>query len=188
MSETWEFSGEAPVAKSVVLTLTIASHEHLNRIGEQAFLVPGQRLCLSRKRPGFIAPGGPGGSVNRDGIGAIVSFTPRRGRTVVVPVHAGSSFGSQHALEALFGMGTRRRGTVDVAWPGGVKNRLYGVRAGERIRFPEIPCSYDAPGTSLRQYRRCVSRALGDLVRSGVITSREKRRFFTSAMIAFRRP
>ncbi len=81
----------------------------------------------------------PGGSVNRDGVGAIVSFQPHDGKSVLVPIHAGSSFGSQHDLEALFGLGTSRQGILDVMWPGGVKNRLVNVKAGERLTFPEIP-------------------------------------------------
>jgi len=66
------------------------------------------------------------------GILAVLAFTPRHGATVMSPVVGGSSHSSQHALERVFGLGAARRGSLDVAWPGGVRNRLLGVRAGER--------------------------------------------------------
>ncbi len=112
----------------------------------------------------------PGATVNRDGVGAVVSFTTSgRGRTTLVPVHAGSSFGSQHALEALFGTGRRSGGQVEVTWPGGVRNRLAGVQNGERIVFPEIPCSFAGDWDDEDNFERCVEGALEDLVAAGVI-------------------
>ncbi|XRQ14277.1 FG-GAP repeat domain-containing protein, partial [Actinomadura welshii] len=126
------------------------------------------------------------GRVNRDGVGAVVKFTPKGARTAIRPVVAGSSFASQDALEGTFGMGKRRHGTAEVLWPGGVRNKLYGVRAGERITFPEIPCSYDG-SMPRRTYKRCVDRALDDVVKAGKLSRRDARRFFVSAMIAYNR-
>lgn len=126
-----------------------------------------------------------GGSVNRDGVGAIISFTPRDGKTVLMPAHAGSSFGSQHDLEALFGLGSSNQGTVEVMWPGGVKNRLRNVKAGERITFPEIPCSYDATWESFQHYRTCVQEALDALANAAIISHEQKGRFLSSALDAF---
>ncbi len=127
----------------------------------------------------------PQGSVNRDGIGAVVSFTPQDGGDVtLVPVHAGSSFGSQHAPEAMFGLGSNTRGSVEVVWPGGVKNRLFNVRAGERLQVPEIPCSYDGDWVSLAEYDACVIQALDDLQRAGKVSARMKLRLRVSAAIA----
>ncbi|MCA9705829.1 MAG: CRTAC1 family protein [Myxococcales bacterium] len=127
-----------------------------------------------------------GGSVNRDGVGAVVSFTPHGSpNTVTVPVHAGSSFGSQHALEALFGLGSKHKGVVEVMWPGGVRNRLYNVFAGERITFPEIPCSYDASWGSFQQYKACVNDSLDDLAGAGVVSPAMRVRLFASAVIAY---
>ena len=125
-----------------------------------------------------------GATVNRSGIGAVVSFTPRAGRTATMPVVGGSSFTSQHAREAHFGMGGARAGTVEVHWPGGVRNRLYGVRAGEHLVLPEIPCSIDAGGP-LGAHLRCVRRALQDLRRAGVVSRQQAVRHLVSAAAAF---
>ena len=127
-----------------------------------------------------------GGSVNRDGIGGVVSFKPHRGKAVVSPVVGGSSYASQNMLWAHFGMGDARRGTIDVLWPGGVRNRLYAVKRGARILFPEIPCSYDGAWGSAREYRACVGTALGELQAAGVLSAHAARRFLSSALAAFR--
>ncbi|HEU5160868.1 MAG TPA: VCBS repeat-containing protein [Streptosporangiaceae bacterium] len=126
----------------------------------------------------------PGGQVNRDGIGAVVSFRPQGGPAEVRPVVAGSSFASQDALEGTFGMGRRHVGTAEILWPGGVRNKLFGVRAGERITFPEIPCSYDT-SQSIRKYTGCVQRALGDLVAERKLSRSLAQRFFVSAITAY---
>ncbi|MEM7482642.1 MAG: VCBS repeat-containing protein [Acidobacteriota bacterium] len=123
------------------------------------------------------------GSVNRDGIGAVVSFTPHGGATALRPIVGGSSYSSQDSLSAHFGMGDARWGTVDVLWPGGVVNRLHYVRPGERIIFPEIPCRFDEP--RFGRYVSCVVRSLVDLRRAGVLDRHEKRRFFKSALWAY---
>ncbi|MEM7350321.1 MAG: ASPIC/UnbV domain-containing protein, partial [Acidobacteriota bacterium] len=136
----------------------------------------------------------PDGTVNRDGIGAVITFTPQRkvagqgvidGSTVMTPVMGGSSLGSQHSLAAEFGLGTSRIGRVEIIWPGGVRNRLYGVRASERILLPEIPCSYNADWSSARQYSACVARALEDLVEAEVLTRPQSQRLRRSAIRAF---
>lgn len=125
-----------------------------------------------------------GGAVNRDGIGAVLSFTPRSGQTTLSPMVGGSSHASQHALERVFGMGAARRGTLDVLWPGGTRNRLYGVRSGEQISMPEIPCSYDGQ-QSLPGYLRCVVRSIHELRRADVIEAREVSRIVASAVVAY---
>lgn len=126
-----------------------------------------------------------GASVNRDGIGAILSFTPRGGKTVRTPIVGGSSHSSQHALERVFGMGKERRGTLDVMWPGGIKNRLYNVRAGEQLLMPEIPCSYTGQFNNLHGYLSCVAPALRELKQAGVITGQQKARLLVSAIVAY---
>lgn len=148
-----------------------------------------------------------GGAVNRDGIGAVVSFTAidadsdrdsdsdsgsdsdsdtgSGGKHQMFPVLGGSSYASQDSLEVRFGLGDARRGRLEVLWPGGVRNRLDRVRSGERILFPEIPCSYDGDWVSRRQYRTCVRQALDDLVAGGFLSAAERARFFTGAMRAF---
>ena len=124
--------------------------------------------------------------VNRSGIGAVLSFTPHDMPTVTQPIVAGSSFTSQHALEAHFGMGHTHHGTLEVQWPGGVRNRLYYVRSGEQLVLPEIPCSIDSDMGWYR-YRNCVTKSLRQLQQAKVVDRRESRRLKFSAMLAFLR-
>ncbi len=126
-----------------------------------------------------------GGTVNRDGIGATVSFTPDGGNTQSLPVLGGSSYASQNSLEVGFGMGAATEGTVDVLWPGGVRNRLYGVASGETILFPHIPCSYDGNWKNFGQYNSCVMQALNTYKNAGLITVAQRNRFRDSARQAY---
>jgi len=125
------------------------------------------------------------GRSNRSGVGATVSFTPEDMPTTSMPVVAGSSFTSQHALDVHFGLGQASSGTVDVLWPGGTHNRLYNVRPGERLILPEIPCSIDDVG-SMHRYKRCVKRALRKLAKADVISRKESQRLYRSALHAYR--
>ncbi len=130
----------------------------------------------------------PAGRVNRSGIGAVISFTPDGLPTVKKPVVGGAGYSSQNSLETIFGMGAEvEGGTLEVLWPGGVRNRLYGVRAGERLRFPEIPCSFDGEWSGVGEYRGCVVAALNDLVEAGVLDGAGKERFLQSALGAYRK-
>ncbi len=129
-----------------------------------------------------------GGRANRDGIGAVVRFWPlapggaRRG--VMTPITGGASYASQHQPAAHFGLGTVERGLVEILWPGGTRNRLYNVRPGERIVFPEIPCSFDDESLTFRQYLGCMLDSLGDLVDAGVLSRGERVRYLLSALRA----
>lgn len=124
------------------------------------------------------------GEVNRDGIGAIVKFTPEDGVTVMEPVLGGASYSSQHALERNFGLGDSEKGTVEVVWPGGTRNRLYNVTASQMIMFPEIPCSFETD-SSKKDYAHCVKDALKELQEAGLIDITQKGHFFSSAMKAY---
>lgn len=126
-----------------------------------------------------------GGAVNRNGIGGVVEFRTSRGKRAMKPVLGGSSYASQDSLELVFGLERARRGRVDVLWPGGVRNRLYGVGRGEEITFPEIPCSITGDWANFVEYAACVAGALHELRDGGVITTQEKGRFLISAVIAF---
>jgi enediyne biosynthesis protein E4 len=66
-----------------------------------------------------------------------------------------------------------------------VKNRLYDVRSGESIRFPEIPCDYAATWASAAAYRSCVGKALNQAVASGLIPASARSRFLRSALRAY---
>ena len=126
-----------------------------------------------------------GATVNRSGVGAVVSFTPHRGHTATSPVVAGSSYLSQNALERHFGLGDARWGSVEVRWPGGVRNRLDGVRQGEHLTLPEIPCSIDTD-EAIGTYARCVSSSLQQLRQAGVIDGWLSARLFFSALRGYR--
>ena len=123
--------------------------------------------------------------VNRDGIGAVVSFQPSKGRRVMRPILGGASYASQDSLESVFGLGSADDGMIEVFWPGGVKNRLYGVHAFEHITFPEIPCGFDSPALSYKRYHHCVDSAIEELVEAGKLSKREAKRFSVSAMRAY---
>ena len=126
----------------------------------------------------------PAGRVNRDGIGAVIRVTPAGLPTTLRPVTGGSSFASQNAPEQLFGLAQAKTATVEVLWPGGTLNRFYGVKAGERIVFPEIPCDPRDHSLSRRQYRSCVAGALELLRDRGLLSRALAARLLTSALHA----
>ncbi len=127
----------------------------------------------------------PAASVNRDGIGAQLSFTPKRGHTAIQVITGGASHSSQHALERVFGLGQARKGTLEVLWPGGTRNRLYNLKAGTDVLMPEIPCSFDADWSSPHAYKQCVKGALADLIDAGAISHRQRGRLLSSAIRAY---
>ncbi len=141
------------------------------------------RGAVSFQAAGSVGIAG-GARSNRSGIGAIVTFTPQGGNPVSLPITGGSSFTSQHALDAHFGMNGAPTGTVDIQWPGGTRNRLYRVRAGERLVLPEIPCSIDANGSPAVNFQ-CVQQAMERLTKAGIVTSEHAVRLQASALEAF---
>lgn len=125
------------------------------------------------------------GAVNRAGIGAVTLFTPKGGKTSIRPYGGGGSYASNDALETNFGMGEADRGQLDILWPGGRRNRLYDVKAGERLVVPEIPCDYFARGNGAKQkLQACVKEALADYEKRNVITKELSQRIMASAMRA----
>jgi len=127
----------------------------------------------------------PDGEVNRDGIGAVVGCTPHQGNTALYPVLGGSSYASQSSLEVLCGLGDAPHGTVEILWPGGTRNRLYNVHAGERLTLPEIPCSFEDPSLGRPQYIACVRDALDGLLAAGAVDEPLAGRLMGSAVRAF---
>ena len=135
------------------------------------------------------------GRVNRDGIGGVIRFTPDGGKTSIVPVIGGASYASQDSLIKTFGLGTAAKGTVEVLWPGGVRNRVYNVAAGEKLTVPEIPCDYqnfqdNLPPRASRKarraaYRQCVESSLQDLSRGGVVNRSSADRLLFSSLRAW---
>ena len=114
------------------------------------------------------------GKSNRDGIGALVSFSPIGKKTTIKPVIAGSSYASQNSLLAHFGLGNSKYGRVEVLWPGGTRNRVSGVRQGEKIQVPEIPCSYSAQWKNILKYNRCVVKSLVKLIKMDVFDEQNR--------------
>jgi hypothetical protein len=125
------------------------------------------------------------GKVNRDGVGAVLTFTPAGGKTIIHPMVGGGSHNSQDDLWAHLGLGTAPSGTLDILWPGGVKNRFYGLAAGERLRIPEIPCSFDAAWKNFGEYNSCVRTSLNQMMQKGIINAGERQRLIDSATRAF---
>lgn len=127
----------------------------------------------------------PNGVSNRDGIGAIVTFHRYGSPAAMQPVLGGSSFASQDSLAITFGMEDDWFGVVDVVWPGGARNRLYGVGHSERIVFPEIGCDVDGAWQNFGKYAKCVNKSLRKLKKKGHISQQQRSRFFVSALWAF---
>ena len=125
------------------------------------------------------------GVVNRDAIGAIVIFTPEGGQPVMKPILGGSSFASQNALEAHFGMGDATHGQVDVLWPGGVRTRLMDVKAGERLVIPELPLSFTDADVPFFEYFKASDGALTELRNKGFLTRTEANRIKHAAIKSF---
>ncbi|MEM8963181.1 MAG: CRTAC1 family protein [Acidobacteriota bacterium] len=124
------------------------------------------------------------GSVNRSGIGAVITVIPQGPEAPMAtsrPVVGGSSYASQHSLTTTFGLGASYRAHVDILWPGGVKNRFYNFHG--RVALPEIPCSYDSPDKYA--YFRCVREALDELHDVGRIGAYARFRFFVNAIRAW---
>jgi len=126
------------------------------------------------------------GQVNRDGIGAVVTFSTKKGKRGMVPITGGASYASQNSLAANFGLGSEKKGTIEVLWPGGVRNKFFGVRAGERLVLPEIPVSYDDSSLSIHEYRKRVKKSVSELHAKGLVTSKFKKRLIKSAIRAFK--
>ena len=126
------------------------------------------------------------GVVNRDGIGAVLTFRPRHGRSVMMPVGAGGSHNSAHERAVTFGLGDAEKGTLEILWPGGVRNKLFNVGASEVITVPEIPCSYDDSAVPFADYKQCVEQALAELRDQGVLSDDAVARFRGSAIKAYR--
>jgi hypothetical protein len=74
---------------------------------------------------------------NRNGIGAVVRVTSAGG-TQWQAVHSGSSYCSASDSALTFGLGQDQKATrVEVEWPGGVRQTLTDVQAGQQIVLKE---------------------------------------------------
>lgn len=133
----------------------------------------------------------PTGRVNRDGIGAVVLFTPDGGKTVMKPIMGGSNYASRDSLRTAFGLGAAQKGTVEVRWPGGGRTRIFDVRRGERIVVPELPgvpvARANGPFSyiGLTDYVATVRSALDRLASAGMLEGMDRERLMASALWAF---
>lgn len=125
-----------------------------------------------------------GGKINRGALGSTIIVKPDGLRAVMAPVIGGESFGSQHSARKNFGLGKTCSGTVDILWPQGVRNRLYGVKHGEVLTFPEIPCSFSGKWNSENDYERCVVNALDAMLEKKIISKTLHHRLHIGAMTA----
>lgn len=125
-----------------------------------------------------------GGSVNRDGIGAVINVTPHFGKTAIVPVMSGGTYASSHSLQTSFGIGKSNAANIEVLWPGGVKNKYYFATHESSVFIPEIPCSYDDFSMNFIQYRQCVISSLNELLEQDIIDRRSRFKLAISAMYA----
>lgn len=126
-----------------------------------------------------------GGKANRDGVGSVVTFKPQNGLPVLKPIVAGDSYASQSELKAHFGVGDSAYGDLEVLWSNGVRNKLYRVKANEKISLPEIPCSYETEWAKVNEYKMCVSDALDSLYNDNYIDQKMKLRLLSSALRAY---
>jgi hypothetical protein len=105
---------------------------------------------------------------------------------VITPIQGGSSFLSQHSLEAVFGLGKENEATIEVLWPGGVRNRLAKVKKSTSVVFPEIPCSFAGQWDDEDDFEECVDDALEELQAASVLSKKEAKDFAKSMRDAFR--
>lgn len=126
------------------------------------------------------------GRSNRDGIGAVITVRPEGSPAADIrPLLGGSSYGSQSSLVMTFGLGTARRASVDILWPGGARNHLDNAGAGERIIFPEIPCSLGGKWTNRDEFTSCLDTSLGKIRSAHLIDDAAAARFRESMLGAF---
>lgn len=123
------------------------------------------------------------GQSNRDGIGAVLSFTPEHGKTEIYPVLSGGSSNSQRSLQITFGLGHAEKGSLDILWPGGAHNRYANLPANQSIKFPEIPCNYDDQWQPVNEYVTCVTSALAELEQAKLIDPKTKQFIKKNALL-----
>jgi hypothetical protein len=81
-----------------------------------------------------------GSKANRDGIGATVTVKTSKGSKEELMVRTGSSYASQSELPVVFGFGKPEEGltlTVDVAWPGGMRDSVSNIKPNQSIVIQE---------------------------------------------------
>ncbi len=128
------------------------------------------------------------GAVNRGGIGALLTFTPEGMGPAQRSIPGGGGYASNDPMESIFGLGAKASGTLDIFWPGGVHNRLYGVKPGERLNVPELPCDFADRRSGAAAYRQCVDGSLKEYRNRGLLTPEFAARLRASALKAFEDP
>jgi hypothetical protein len=81
-----------------------------------------------------------GTRANRDAIGTKVTMSASNGLRLVSMVKTGSSYLSQSELPLTFGLGAPQPGktaTLEIAWPGGARERLENVAPNQSLTVRE---------------------------------------------------
>ena len=125
-----------------------------------------------------------GAIVPRSGIGAVVTIIGEDGQAFTKPVQSGTGYLSNDGPLVHAGVSSGAAATVEVVWPGGIRNRFYDVPTGTTFTAPEIPCAFDDPEVSTTAYTACVAGALADLSAAGVVDDAESERLLSDALRA----
>lgn len=128
---------------------------------------------------------------NRDGIGAVMSFTSKNSSSIVAPTMirpmvAGHSFVSQSASYVHSGMGNYKKMDVDILWPGGVRNYLSDLNPHSTYLAPEIPCCIKAT-SDLNNLVTCTNTALDEYIQHAVLQQNEKGKYISSMIDGWRK-
>lgn len=127
-----------------------------------------------------------GTGANREAIGArLYLHLADSDMTLMREISCGTNFLSQNPSLVHFGIGEAQGGNLEIVWPGGARTILYDVKAGETIRIPQLPVSYDDPSLSYYQYFFLVKTALQESVDNQSVTQAEARRVRDSALKGF---
>lgn len=85
----------------------------------------------------------------------------------------------------VFGLGESNKATVEILWPGGVRNRYYTSDINQILVLPEIPCSFNQQWDSYKLYQKCVKNSLHQLHGANIVSKSEVTKLFKSATRAF---
>jgi hypothetical protein len=111
----------------------------------------------------------------RDGIGALVFFTPQGGKTVMRPVMGGGSYASQDSLEGIFGLGAAREGTSKCCGRAGHVTVCTMCAAPSELRSRRFPAATQARGRARKPIAHVSSGQLPSSRAAACLTKRPRR-------------
>lgn len=83
---------------------------------------------------------------NRSAIGARIYCTPEGGKRLMEEIRSGGSYLSQNDLRAHFGLGKSGKADLEIHWPNGLKERVFGVAGNQILRLVEGAQNRKNPG------------------------------------------